>query len=889
MADSLAILPPSLGKDGKPPGADFKPAKASFIPEERGGLLLKDPNEAPCPYTFTDSPAYLRAKEAEERAKRANELEGREETRGFLRSVEELGKKQKWEEVHQLLERRTAVPSGLFLVTRALVRWKFGRYGAAMRDIEQCLHDYGSSAKAGPLAGAFACFARICLGSTMRERESCSRELRPLVAAWEEAESRSLLQSDFAQNIWMPKEAQKLATPVEIVDGMMAHDGSYIASSGVKIGYVLLQNQRDPHAPVILHFHGAAEQAADYRTPAIAARYLDLNVHLLVLDYRGYGWSSSEPSLATFLGDAEIVAEKLQEVFLEHGLAWPYTGGLIVSGRSLGAQVAVHLATMYPTLFRSVLLESALATSVAGDRLGRTAERTAALGSWHKELDAASLDVLQSLDSVLFRLSSLEKIRGYDGQILVLHGACDDVVPVDSSETLYKAVESKQKELVVVPGANHSNLSESSDYWNALKRFALRVTLDDAVPSIGTVVHLCAVCREKAVAKCGRCEKVWYCGRKHQAEHWKEHKAVCAGQPVEAAPKPKAEGEACIVAAVVANIASDNQLCDLESTLQCLLGQDDPCHSIFVGWHAAGEELGDNVELKLASLRQTTAIPIVAIEADRPLSYFEHLRQLGVKMTQEVPKYAWVCFVHRSLCSPSYTSVLLPELRKAAVDGKVIAMSAARHTKSADNTLQELPCDAATVSALLSSGGLLLQDAAESERRLEDVVVKLPSMQSLLKAMPAAVLAHPLSVKLFLHKLNNSFGKKVSSIQVPEGQWMRYEREPLEEEEHILEEDKTMGIKLFDGVKSSGKLKDSDEAVREVNKLRRAVQQRVVLMAGQAVSEKDLKDVAREEAEEFLSGTGLDVVIGLNGWARQIASDLVETAAQQFEVRVDTR
>merc|ERR1719215_535505 len=100
---------------------------------KQGGLLTENPQEVESPYTFSDSPAYTRQK--------------------------------KREEALQVLERRTAVPSGLFLVSRAMLRWKFQKYHGALRDAEEALEKYGPSPKAGPLAAAFACMARICLGS----------------------------------------------------------------------------------------------------------------------------------------------------------------------------------------------------------------------------------------------------------------------------------------------------------------------------------------------------------------------------------------------------------------------------------------------------------------------------------------------------------------------------------------------------------------------------------------------------------------------------------------------------------------------------------------------------------------------------------------------------
>merc|ERR1740117_2052512 len=133
---------------------------------------------------------------------------------------------------------------------------------------------------------------------------------------------------------------------------MQAHDGSYVASTGVRVGFVFLRNMKDDDAPLIVHFHGTAEKAADYRGQAMAEKYRNLGVHLLAVDYRGYGWSDGEPSLATFLCDAEPLAERLPEIVVEHGMSWPLAGGVVLSGRSLGAQVAVHIATLFPNMFR---------------------------------------------------------------------------------------------------------------------------------------------------------------------------------------------------------------------------------------------------------------------------------------------------------------------------------------------------------------------------------------------------------------------------------------------------------------------------------------------------------------------------------------------------------
>eukprot|EP00438_Fugacium_kawagutii_P004652 Skav200314 [mRNA] locus=scaffold414:108503:112402:- [translate_table: standard] len=187
----------------RPKAPEPRPPKAEAEEAQLGGVAVDESElqKLPeCPYTFSDSPAYLRQKkawlmppglqpgpqrcaQAEDEAKRAVELEGKEGrigapgqcmavlpfTKGSKgnsdvlvgagrdsRILKELAwcvLRLRWDEAFQVLEKRTAVPSGsssnlwdliilicdfcaellmslelldrgLFLVTRALLRWK---------------------------------------------------------------------------------------------------------------------------------------------------------------------------------------------------------------------------------------------------------------------------------------------------------------------------------------------------------------------------------------------------------------------------------------------------------------------------------------------------------------------------------------------------------------------------------------------------------------------------------------------------------------------------------------------------------------------------------------------------------------------------------------------
>jgi pimeloyl-ACP methyl ester carboxylesterase len=425
-----------------------------------------------------------------------------------------------------------------------------------------------------------------------------------LIVAWGEAEQRALHGHALAAGLFQPRQVARLPEPCEVVKDMQAHDGSYTVCSGVRVGYVFLVNNRDRLAPLFIHFHGAGETAADYREPDLAARYRDLPAHLMVIDFRGYGWSAGQSSLATLFRDAEPLAEKLPEILVQHGLAWPYPSGLILSGHELGAQVAVHLAAMFPGLFRGLVLDSAAGTSATGDRLGHAAERSAALQRWRTELEKANLEVLQPLDAELRSLGALEKVRGYEGQLLVMHSLPDDDAPFESSESLHAAARMQRKELLLL-----KNKGRSEEYWAAMRCFAAKIQLDDTLPKVGAVVeHLCAICAEKATSKCGRCQRVWYCGRKHQAEHWKVHKVTCAGGPPESTEKVQPEAEACVEAVLIADVFTDDDIVALNLCFKAVAEQTEHMRMLHVSWRAVSSALAERVRELVGDLGAIAAM-----------------------------------------------------------------------------------------------------------------------------------------------------------------------------------------------------------------------------------------------------------------------------------------
>ena len=100
-------------------------------------------------------------------------------------------------------------------------------------------------------------------------------------------------------------------------------------------------------APTLLLFHGNGEIVSDYDGSAQA--FADAGVGLAVMDYRGYGRSTGNPTLRSALADAASVLEVVHA-----RVATP----LVVMGRSLGSACAAELVGRQPAGVLGFVLES---------------------------------------------------------------------------------------------------------------------------------------------------------------------------------------------------------------------------------------------------------------------------------------------------------------------------------------------------------------------------------------------------------------------------------------------------------------------------------------------------------------------------------------------------
>ncbi len=227
-------------------------------------------------------------------------------------------------------------------------------------------------------------------------------------------------------------------------------DGAFDLQVSVKVGLSITCRAYPGHEenPWILYFHGNGEVVSDY--DGIAPLYNERGLNLLVADYRGYGASEGRPTFKDMVSDAGAIFDYVVPNVSKNG----ETNDWFVMGRSLGSISALELAARNPDRLEGLIIESGF-ISVAG---------------LIRHLGLPSPGDLSPLENEYRRLAGKINLPA-----LVLHGEHDRLVPLTQGKDLFKNLGSEQKDLVVIPGADHNDIMfvDSKKYMDAIANFVL--------------------------------------------------------------------------------------------------------------------------------------------------------------------------------------------------------------------------------------------------------------------------------------------------------------------------------------------------------------------------------------------------------------------------------
>lgn len=214
-------------------------------------------------------------------------------------------------------------------------------------------------------------------------------------------------------------------------------DAQFQASDGTRLHGWYFRHP-NPKA-VVLFAHGNAGNVASWSEVGLQWRR-DLDVSILVFDYRGYGRSEGSPGEAGLLADGRAARAWLAR------RAGVTEGQIVLFGRSIGGGVMVDLATDGA---RGLILERTF-TSIPD-----------AAASHYPWLPVRWL--------MRNRFDSLSKIKKYHGPLLMSHGDADTIVPIELGRQLFAAA-NEPKEWISVTDGEHND-QQPQCYYEAVRRF----------------------------------------------------------------------------------------------------------------------------------------------------------------------------------------------------------------------------------------------------------------------------------------------------------------------------------------------------------------------------------------------------------------------------------
>ena len=210
----------------------------------------------------------------------------------------------------------------------------------------------------------------------------------------------------------------------------------------------------DDEWPWIVFFHGNGEVVSDYDT--IAPLYAKHKLNLVVADYRGYGSSGGNPTLTDLVHDAPILFKAIKEELSQRGKG----EDVWLMGRSLGSISALELAYNHCDQIKGLIIESGFPSIT---RL-----------ILHLGIPAGAIDLEPIYEACI------SMVRKITTPTLIIHGEFDMLVPLREAENLYNEIGAKDKELVIISGADHNDIMFTglNHYFSAIQRFIERTNTE---------------------------------------------------------------------------------------------------------------------------------------------------------------------------------------------------------------------------------------------------------------------------------------------------------------------------------------------------------------------------------------------------------------------------
>lgn len=191
----------------------------------------------------------------------------------------------------------------------------------------------------------------------------------------------------------------------------------------------------------LLFLHGNAGNMSHRGESLQVFHRLGLNV--LIIDYRGYGKSTGDPSEKGFYRDARAAWDYL---LTERGQR---AEEIVVFGRSLGGAVAAHLAAEVKPA--GVIIESSFSSA--------------------RDVAKELFPLLSYLTLLRYDFDAASALRRVHSPLLVLHSPGDEIIPYRLGEKLYRAANEPKFFHSMRGGHNTGFMQSQPEYEQVLQRF----------------------------------------------------------------------------------------------------------------------------------------------------------------------------------------------------------------------------------------------------------------------------------------------------------------------------------------------------------------------------------------------------------------------------------
>lgn len=204
-----------------------------------------------------------------------------------------------------------------------------------------------------------------------------------------------------------------------------------------------------PGQPTLLYFHGNAGNLANRL--GRFRHFLDRGYGLIAPAYRGSSGSSGKPNEPALTADALHIYQSAS-----HLIPGQNPAHLMIYGESLGAALALTLAAQNPA---AMILEAPF-TSLP-------------------EVAAHLYPPLAPLTRHMHnQWPSLAKAQTLTMPLLILHGTDDTLIPIEMGRQIHSAAPSRDKTMLAVPGAGHTDLWRSDTLprlWRFISDYSVNI------------------------------------------------------------------------------------------------------------------------------------------------------------------------------------------------------------------------------------------------------------------------------------------------------------------------------------------------------------------------------------------------------------------------------